>query len=117
MQTKECVTHRTLRRLVKCDPKKWSQGNWEVYVKRRLAVLVVGTAMAFGSTMGMAFATDCEPPPPPTHCNNGVGNGPDCRPGKAHFNNDDEVPFESHGVPGDPGSKGGHSGGNAYHDN
>jgi hypothetical protein len=87
-------------------------------VKRRLAVLVVGTAMAFGSTMGMALATECEePPPPPTHCNNGVGNGADCRPGKAHFNNDDSEPFESYGVPGDPGSKGGHSGGNAYHDN
>jgi hypothetical protein len=99
-----------------CDRTKWSQGNWEVFVKRRLAILAVGTALAFGSTIGMALATDC-PVPPPERCNNGVGNGPDCRPGKAHFNNDDVEPFNVHGVPGDPGSKGGHSGGNAYHDN
>ena len=24
-----------------------------------------------------------------SHCNNGVGNGPDCRPGRAQFSNDD----------------------------
>jgi hypothetical protein len=74
--------------------------------------------MAFGSTIGMASATyDTPDPEPKVHCNNGVGNGPDCRPGKAHFNNDDgPLPFESDGVPGNPGSKGGHSGGNAYHD-
>ena len=36
------------------------------------------------------------------HCDNGVGNGADCRPGMARFNNDDVG-----GVPGDPGAKGG----------
>ena len=82
-------------------------------MKRRLAVLVVGTAMAFGSTMGMALAT-CDPETPPPRCNNGVGNGVDCRPGKAHFNNDDN-PTVGHGIPGDPGSmKGGRGGVNAY---
>jgi hypothetical protein len=74
-------------------------------VKRRLAILAVGTAMAFGSTVGVASATYDTP----QHCNNGVGNGADCRPGKAHFNNDDGT-----GVPGAPGSRGGPASGNAY---
>jgi hypothetical protein len=114
MSTRTFVTHNLLCRLYLCDRNKWSQGDWEVHVKRRLAVLAVGTALAFGSTMGMALATDCDPPPPPTHCNNGVGNGPDCRPGLAHFNNDDN-PTVGLGVPGDPGSmKGGRGGVNAY---
>jgi hypothetical protein len=92
------------------DRIKWSQGNWEVFVKRRLAILAVGTAMAFGSTVGAASATYDTP----QHCNNGVGNGADCRPGKAHFNNDDN-PTVGFGVPGDPGSmKGGRGGVNAY---
>jgi hypothetical protein len=81
-------------------------------MKKRLAVLAVTTALAFGSTIGVASATYEEP----MRCNNGVGNGPDCRPGKAHFNNDDVEPFDTHGVPGSPGSKGGHNGFNAYHD-
>lgn len=66
--------------------------------------------MAFGSMIGVASATDTPPDPEPrAHCNNGVGNGPDCRPGKARFNNDDNG-----GVPGDPGSRGGPRSGNAY---
>ncbi len=83
-------------------------------MKKRFAVLAVATALAFGSTIGAASATGGEPP---RDCNNGVGNGADCRSGKAHFNNDDETPFPSFGVPGSPGAKGGHSGGNAYDDN
>jgi hypothetical protein len=85
-------------------------------MKRRFAVLAVTTAIAFGSTIGMAAATGGGTPPE-VRCNNGVGNGPDCRPGQAHFNNDDEIPFLSNGVPGAPGSRGGHGGGNAYDDN
>ena len=84
-------------------------------MKKRLAVLAVTTALAFGSTIGIAAATDTPPDPEPReHCNNGVGNGPDCRPGKAHFNNDDN-PLVGTGMPGDPGSmKGGRGGANAY---
>jgi hypothetical protein len=79
-------------------------------MKKRFAILAVTTALAFGSTIGMAAATD----DPPQRCNNGVGNGVDCRPGKAHFNNDDN-PTVGLGVPGDPGSmKGGRGGVNAY---
>lgn len=79
--------------------------------------------MAFGSTVGVAAATGDPTPLPTTEdvkCNNGVGNGADCRPGKAHFNNDDgynqynykewQPPF----VPGDPGARGGPRSGNAY---
>ena len=86
-------------------------------MKRRLAVLAVTTALAFGSTIGVASATGDTPPDPEpkVHCNNGVGNGPDCRPGKAHFNNDDVEPFDTEGRPGSPGSRGGHNGFNAYH--
>jgi len=67
-------------------------------MKRRLAVLAVATALALGSTVGVAAACDPEPPVK-EKCNNGVGNGPDCRPGKAHFNNDD-----AGGIPGAPGA-------------
>jgi hypothetical protein len=89
-------------------------------MKKRFAILAVVTALAFGSTMGMALATGDGPP---QRCNNGVGNGPDCRPGQAHFNNDDgdtdgwiNIPYL--GVPGAPGSRGGHaSPNNAYDDN
>jgi uncharacterized membrane protein len=66
-------------------------------MKRRLAVLAVTTALALGATVGVAAA--CDEPPVKEKCNNGVGNGPDCRPGKAHFNNDDTI-----GVPGAPGA-------------
>ena len=68
--------------------------------------------MAFGSTVGVAAATGDPTPLPTTEdvkCNNGVGNGADCRPGKAHFNNDD-----AGGVPGAPGARGGPRSGNAY---
>jgi hypothetical protein len=84
-------------------------------MKRRFAVLAVTTAMAFGSTIGIAAATEVPPEQEPRgHYNNGVGNGPDCRPGKARFNNDDN-PTAGSGIPGDPGSwKGGHHGVNAY---
>jgi hypothetical protein len=84
-------------------------------MKRRFAVLAVTTAIAFGSTIGIAAATDT-PSETETRekCNNGVGNGPDCRPGKARFNNDDN-PTAGMGIPGDPGSRwGGHHGVNAY---
>ena len=53
--------------------------------------------MAFGMTVGVAAAD-----PPEATCDNGVGNGPDCRPGRARFNNDDVG-----GVPGNPGARGG----------
>jgi hypothetical protein len=43
------------------------------------------------------------------HCDNGVGNGPDCRPGRARFNNDDVG-----GVPGAPGARGGGAQGTEY---
>ena len=88
-------------------------------MKRRLAVLAVATALALGSTVGVAAACDPEPPVK-EKCNNGVGNGPDCRPGKAHFNNDDgDTQFEYKEwlppfVPGDPGARGGPRSGNAY---
>jgi len=42
-------------------------------------------------------------------CDNGVGNGPDCRPGRARFNNDDVG-----GVPGAPGARGGGADGTEY---
>lgn len=87
-------------------------------MKKRLAVLAVTTALAFGSTIGIASATNGGGPPEPQpreHCDNGVGNGSDnCRPGNARFNNDDELPPPGFGVPGNPGSKGGYVGGNAY---
>ena len=74
-------------------------------MKRRLVVFALALAMAFGSMIGVAAATD----EGGGKCNNGVGNGADCRPGKARFNNDD-----AGGVPGDPGSRGGPASGNAY---
>jgi len=43
------------------------------------------------------------------HCNNGVGNGADCRPGRARFANDDFG-----GAPGAPGAKGGGAAGTQY---
>jgi hypothetical protein len=67
-------------------------------VRRRIAVVMFTAALAFGGSIGAAAATDC-PPPPKEKCNNGVGNGADCRPGKAHFNNDD-----AGGVPSAPGA-------------
>ena len=51
---------------------------------------------------------------PGSHCDNGVGNGSDCRPGKAYFNNDDEGGTPHVGTPGDPGSQHGYKGGNSY---
>lgn len=75
-------------------------------MKKRLVVFALALGMAFGSMVGVAAATyDDEP----GKCNNGVGNGADCRPGKARFNNDD-----AGGVPGAPGSRGGPASGNAY---
>lgn len=72
-------------------------------MKRRLAVLVVATAMAFGSMVGIAAANHG------AHCDNGVGNGPDCRPGRATFSNDDHG-----GTTGNPGALGGGAGGTEY---
>ena len=66
-------------------------------MRRRIAVVAVTAALALGATIGTAVA--CEPPPTKEKCNNGVGNGPDCRPGKAHFNNDD-----AGGIPSAPGA-------------
>ncbi len=76
-------------------------------MRRRLVVFALALAMAFGSMVGVAAATG--EGDGGAKCNNGVGNGPDCRPGKARFNNDD-----AGGVPGAPGSRGGPASGNAY---
>jgi hypothetical protein len=43
------------------------------------------------------------------HCNNGVGNGADCRPGRARYSNDDHG-----GLPGKPGARGGGAAGTEY---
>lgn len=48
-----------------------------------------------------ALRTKCARKCRKQHCNNGVGNGADCRPGRARFNNDD---LEGQG-PGSPGAQ------------